>query len=91
MNARARIQFICFSVPSLSPEALSFKSVFIIWFSLLLLRPNPVLLLVLGTNPVERARSLVRIRTLACGAGGLGFKSPRARHNIMANSLYVCV
>ncbi len=26
------------------------------------------------------ARGLVRIRTLACGAGNPGFKSPRARH-----------
>ena len=28
-----------------------------------------------------RARGLVRIRTLACGAGDPGFKSPRARHS----------
>ena len=30
-----------------------------------------------------RARSLVRIRTLACGAGDPGFKSQRARQEIL--------
>ena len=33
------------------------------------------------SNLVVGARSLVRIMTLACGAGGPGFKSQRARHS----------
>ena len=33
-------------------------------------------------SPGERARSLGWIRTLACEAGDLGFKSQRARHHL---------
>ena len=35
------------------------------------------------SNLVVGARSLVRIMTLACGAGGPGFKSQRARHFVL--------
>ena len=38
-------------------------------------------------NPVCWARGLVRIRTLACGAGDPGFKSPRARQISERNNL----
>ena len=68
------------SVLPLSPEALSFSSVFIIWFSVSL-RRSPVFSSGLRRSPVLWARSLVWIKTLACGAGDLGFKSPRARHH----------
>jgi hypothetical protein len=34
------------------------------------------------TVVISGARGLVRIRTLACGAGDPGFKSPRARHKL---------
>ena len=74
------------SVPSVSPEALSFMRVFIIRFSFL--RRNPVEVFIIGVfslflrrNPSERARGLVWIRTLACGAGDPGFKSQRARYS----------
>ena len=68
LSRRVSIHEICFVVPSASPAPLSFRSVFIIRFSLC-------------PNLVERARSLGWIRTLACGAGDPGFKSQRARQD----------
>ena len=83
---------IPFSVPSVSPEALSSMSVFMIKFSFL--RRNPVEVFIIGflsfflrRNPSERARGLVWIRTLACGAGDPGFKSQRARQQQQEDSL----
>ena len=69
LSSRVSIHDICLIVPSASPAPLSLSSVFITRFSFLC------------PNPVERARSLGWIRTLACGAGDPGFKSQRARQD----------